>query len=254
MRTHFRKKGFVLGTLSADELIAFRNVYFPDKYDSRWNLGLDIGLADTELDLVANLQMVCVHPDFRGHGLAGKMNLVALRCMREMGAYKHICATVHPHNFWNVRILLHCGFSLRRLKLKYGGKIRYIAYLHLTNPIAFDDQPSVDISLTDLPTHHSLMRQGYHGVGIKKTGAEASDPLSLWYVTFKKPIPEPLNREAMVYVVPDCRRNYPASRGRHTPVIETGKPNGSQPNGSQPNGSQKDAPKNKGKGVGRPLA
>jgi ribosomal protein S18 acetylase RimI-like enzyme len=224
MRKHFRKRGFVLGTFWGDVLVAFRNVYFPDKHDGQWNLGRDVGLADSELETVANLQMVCVHPDFRGHALARKMNLAALRLLRKIGTYKHICATVHPSNFWNVRILFDCGFSLRRIKLKYGGKIRYIAYQHLTDPVTFDHQQAVDVPLADLETHQVLMHQGYQGVRIKKKVPVESDPLSAWHITFKQPVQEPCDPEQMVYVVQERRQNSHRKKHRHPPVVDIGDP------------------------------
>lgn len=113
MEEHLGRKGFVLGVLSGNDLLAFRNVYFPDVNDTEWNLGIDLSFPSRILNKVANLQMVCVHPSYRGNSIATTMNKHAIRIIKDLGIHDHVCATVSPYNFWNIKILLDSGFIIK---------------------------------------------------------------------------------------------------------------------------------------------
>lgn len=201
MREHLTNRGFVLGLFSGGGLVAFRNVFFPDRSDMVWNLGRDIGLPDVALEKVANLQLVCVHPDYRGNGLALKMNRLSLALLRERGTYEHVCATVSPHNIWNLDILLNSGFHIRNLKPKYGGKMRYIMHQRLSMPETFDTQGLVELKLKDVKPQKRLLRSGYCGVQLKPKGGNGrkftlASAIHL-NLLFARPV-----RETGVYVVP----------------------------------------------------
>jgi len=164
MKEHIRRKGFILGVVSGGSLIAFRNIYFPDIDDPEWNLGIDLGLPENSLCKVANFQMVCVHPDFLGNSLALVMNRHAISILKKMEPYEHLCATVSPYNFWNIRILLDTGFAVRKLKKKYGGKLRYIVHMNLKNPDRFSSDPELLVSLTDFKKQEELFEEGWCAV------------------------------------------------------------------------------------------
>jgi ribosomal protein S18 acetylase RimI-like enzyme len=163
MRSHLSKKGFILGILVENELVAFRNVYYPDVTEPEWNLGLDIGFSEAECRRAANLQMVCVHPLYRGNNLASKMNQQAIRIIKEQGRFDHLLATVSPYNYWNVNILLNSGFIIVGLKKKYNGKLRYIVYQNLKTPLL--SLPSTDqiAGLTDFQKQETILKKGFHG-------------------------------------------------------------------------------------------
>lgn len=214
MCEHLGKRGFVLGVFSGGDLVGFRNVYFPAAHDSEWNLGRDIGLSGAQLEKVANLQMICVHPDYRGNGLALKMNRLALQILRERGSHDHICATVSPQNIWNLPVLLASGFHIRRLKLKYGGKLRFIAYKRLKTPVHFYDTPVAKVPLNALDTHKQLLDAGYYAVDlvpISPLEVEDATKACRYELVFRRPVSEP-----GVYMVP--RRSAPSAtpnRSRH---------------------------------------
>lgn len=168
MRRHMGPQGVVLGVFANKQLVAFRNLYFPDPWDAEWNLGLDLGLPEKELASVANLQMVCVHPLFRGNALALKMNRVSLGLLRERGTHHHVCATVSPYNIWNIPVLLKSGFRIARLKNKYGGKIRYIVHQDLRKPFHFNDNGAVQVRLDNLNAQQKWFDSGYWGVALNK--------------------------------------------------------------------------------------
>jgi RimJ/RimL family protein N-acetyltransferase len=168
MKRHLGSRGFAVGIFVDRRLVAFRNVYYPDHDDRQWNLGIDLGLDHGQRSKVANLQMVCVHPDFRGNGLAVMMNRVCLEWLRHQGTHPHICATVSPYNYWNVRVLLKCGFHIAAVKDKYSGKLRYIVYQNLDRPLAFIKGQRVHIPLEQIAMQRKILKNGYYGVALKE--------------------------------------------------------------------------------------
>ncbi|MBN2126183.1 MAG: hypothetical protein JW821_17925 [Deltaproteobacteria bacterium] len=168
MKRHLGSQGIALGILVEGDLVAFRCVYFPERDDREWNLGIDIGLPDAELDRVANLQMVCVHPAYRGNSLAYRMNMPAIRAVRDLKRYCHLCATVSPYNYWNIRILLRSGFAVRKLKDKYGGKLRYVVHQDLRRPPRAPFREEAVVRLTDIERQREMLAQGFNGVKIRE--------------------------------------------------------------------------------------
>jgi len=166
MRQHVHNKGRIIGVLTDQGLIAFRAFYFPDMGDHEWNLGFDIGLQESELAKVANLQMVCVNPLYRGNQLGLKMNRHAIRFLKEETDYIHLCATVHPRNHWNVRVLMKSGFVIRNLKEKYGGKLRYIVYQNLRTPIKIMSKAKVFVKHMDIDEQKKVLKRGFLGIDI----------------------------------------------------------------------------------------
>jgi hypothetical protein len=188
MKRHMGPQGIVLGVFVENCLVAFRNLYFPDPWDAEWNLGLDLGLPKKELVKVANLQMVCVHPRFRGNSLALKMNRLSLGLLRERGIHHHICATVSPYNIWNIPVLLASGFRVARLKNKYGGKVRYIVHQDLRQPLNFDDNSTVNVRLDNLDAQQKWLESGYYGVALNKRGElDRENPVGCFDLVFKSP-------------------------------------------------------------------
>ncbi len=173
MREHLGVRGIVIGIFVDERLVAFRNVFFPDSNDKEWNLGRDLRFSKVELNKTANLQMVCVHPDFRGNSLGLKMNSQAIALIRQRSAIRHLFASVSPYNYWNINILLRSGFVIRLLKDKYGGKLRYIVYQDLKEEKNIYEKPSVSVGLTNFTQQLPLFNEGYAGVQIRKRLASA---------------------------------------------------------------------------------
>ncbi len=189
MKQHMGQCGTVLGVFVKKRLVAFRNLYYPDPNDSEWNLGIDLNLEQDQLSQVVNLQMVCVHPDFRGNHLALILNRIALHTLRERGTHPHVCATVSPHNIWNLPVLLASGFHVARLKIKYGGKVRYIVHQHLYHRRRFDDRSAVKVCLDDLDTQKRLLGAGFLGVQLKKRESiDTKGSTAGFNLLFKRPV------------------------------------------------------------------
>ncbi|MGB5158923.1 hypothetical protein [Desulfobacterium sp. N47] len=166
MKEHLGNKGFIIGADYGKKLIAFRNVYFPDINEKEWNLGIDLGFDESILHKVANLQMVCVHPVYRGNSLALIMNGNAIRIIKSLGKYDHICATVSPYNYWNLRILFDSGFVVKKLTTKYNGKLRYIVHRNLKETQRFDPVCHESVVLTDFTKQYELLNKGWYGTGL----------------------------------------------------------------------------------------
>jgi hypothetical protein len=204
MRRHMGRQGMVLGVFVENRLAAFRNIYFPDPHDEEWNLGRDLALPEEALAQVANLQMVCVHPRFRGNGLALKMNQISLGLLRESGRHPHVCATVSPYNIWNLPILLNTGFRIAKLKNKYGGKLRYILHQDLNKPFLFHDDCVVKVDLEDFDTHKKLFATGFSGVAlIRRESCGRDNPTAGFDMVFKMPaeakvLPLALDRSSLM--------------------------------------------------------
>ena len=192
MKEHLGTRGFSIGAFSGAELMAFRNVYFPDSNDQEWNLGLDLELPEEELSKVANLQLVCVHPSYWGNSLAFRMNSSAIRAVKDMGKYYHLCATVSPYNYWNVRILLRSGFVIKKIKEKYGGKLRYVVYQDLQKPMRFAPNGECCARLTDIHEQTEILEKGSCGIKIQEIPsaptANLYDSANGFEVIFGKPL------------------------------------------------------------------
>lgn len=87
------------------------------------NLGRDIGLKEEELEKVAHMESVVVHPDFRGQGLQSQMLRFAENRI-EKKAY--FLATVSPYNPASCRSFEKNGYEHVMTKEKYGGLVRRI--------------------------------------------------------------------------------------------------------------------------------
>jgi hypothetical protein len=204
MRQHMGGQGMVLGVFVKDRLVAFRNLYFPDPDDAEWNLGRDLALPEEALAEVANLQMVCVHPRFRGNGLALRMNQISLGLLRERGTHPHVCATVSPYNCWNLPILLNTGFRVAMLKNKYRGKLRYILHQDLRRPFTFNDECVVTARLEDFDTQKRLFAAGFCGVALLRPESTGRDNhAGTLGMVFKLPadakvVPLALNRPSVI--------------------------------------------------------
>ncbi|MFZ5570799.1 MAG: hypothetical protein ACOZF0_10360 [Thermodesulfobacteriota bacterium] len=181
MKRHVRAQGRIFGVIVDERVVAFRNIFFPEPEDTEWNLGINLGFSRTDLVSVVNFQMVCVHPDFRGNNLALRMNLQALRYLRAARTHRHVCATVSPYNYWNVRVLLESGFVIRNIKPKYGGKLRFIVYRNLDASRPDGINEGVAVMIGDIPRQAELLQAGFSGIGINMTPefhiAMSSDPI-----------------------------------------------------------------------------
>ncbi len=160
----FRLEGRTIGTFVGGRLVAFRILHFPPADGD--NFGKDIGLATEELPKVVHLAATLVRKEFRGNGLAFKMNLQALEMSRQM-RFVHACATVFPANHANVATLFKTGLIICGLKDKYGGKLRYIFYRDLSRRLKIPEDPdAVEVKTDDIDGQKKLLENGFCGTAL----------------------------------------------------------------------------------------
>lgn len=99
-------------------------IVYPGK-DNPDNLGRDISLPEHELNLVAHMDTVVVHPSFRGYGLQRKLTAKAEEELRAAG-YRYLLCTVHPDNCFSRINMEKAGYRCVKQVLKYGGLPRLI--------------------------------------------------------------------------------------------------------------------------------
>jgi ribosomal protein S18 acetylase RimI-like enzyme len=151
-----------LGIFTRDGLVAFSLICIPRRES---NLGSEVGLGEEELCKTAHLQVVAVHPAYRGNSLQMRMTERHLQVLREMG-YEHVCSTVSPQNPFSLRNFLQQGFVIKALKVKFSSQWRYIVYKNLLRPIAIGPEEAA-VSLSDIERQLELLESGLLGFGLK---------------------------------------------------------------------------------------
>lgn len=171
MKNQFRKEGRIIGVISEEKVVAFRVLHFPATAalaaDAAENFGIDLNIPEDELDKVAHLEVTVVHPAYRGNSLALKMNRHAIKIAKNLN-YSHLCVTVSPKNYANVITLFKMRFVIKELKEKYRGKLRYIFYQNLKNPIIITPHKKIVIKISDIHEQKEVLGQGFYGYKIRK--------------------------------------------------------------------------------------
>ena len=175
MRNQFRKEGRIIGIISEGQLVAFRVLHFPamatDATVTAENLGFDLNIPENELHKVAHLEVSLVHPEYRGNSLALKMNRYAMNIAKKLN-YSHLCVTVSPKNYANVVTMFKAGLVVKALKDKYGGKLRYIFYQHLKNPIINKSDEEIVINISNIHKQQEILERGLVGYRVLRNSEE----------------------------------------------------------------------------------
>jgi ribosomal protein S18 acetylase RimI-like enzyme len=151
-----------LGIFTGDGLVAFSLICIPPR---EHNLGSEVGLGEEELCKAAHLQVVAVHPAYRGNSLQRRMAERHLQVLREIG-YEHVCSTVSPLNPFSLRNFLEQGFVIKALKVKFASQWRYIVYKNLLRPIAIGPEEAA-VSLSDIASQLELLESGLLGFDLR---------------------------------------------------------------------------------------
>jgi hypothetical protein len=77
-------------------------------------------------------------------------------------------------------MVFQSGLMIQTLKMKYGGKLRYIFYKNLAEELAFNPQEGITIAATNINAQQHVLQQGLVGYQMNKT-AEG------WSIVFGKP-------------------------------------------------------------------
>lgn len=156
---HFQRGSYVIGTFTDDGLIAYSILYFPGDHED--NFGRDIFLPMDELNKVAQLATVAVHPAYRGNSLQKTMYSVSLDEAKRLG-FQHACCMVSPKNHPSLRNIFSQGLFIKSLKMKFNCRLRYIMHKNLDYPHVVCSK-EVRIDSTDVAGQISLLKKGFLG-------------------------------------------------------------------------------------------
>ena len=166
--------GVMIGVFVAERLVAFRALLKPQVNEDE-HLGADIGATDFSRVLYQEISNV--HPEFRGHSL---QKLMAGWIMDEidLAHFDWICATVMPYNIASLKDKFAQGMYVYALKLKYGGKLRYVFGKDLRNPREFTGA-SIRVTMGDTEQQQQLLADGFVGVAMEQVDSD-------WLVEYRK--------------------------------------------------------------------
>ena len=166
--------GLMIGVFVEEKLIAFRALLEP-VLDGE-HLGYDIGLqTEEELKKVLYQEISNVHPQYRGFGLQRTMADIIMQQV-DSSKYNVVCATVMPGNIASMKDKFSQHMHIAALKLKYGGKLRYVFMKKL---------PEVDrqwaeesfVSMNETDAQQQLLQRGFIGISMKKQHDE-------WFIQY----------------------------------------------------------------------
>ncbi|KXH87064.1 hypothetical protein [Sporosarcina sp. HYO08] len=169
--------GQMIGAYDGNRLIAFRAMLDPG--NDKEHLGIDAGLTADELSLVLYSEISNVDPAYRGNGLQQLLGKIIFGEV-DPNRYRYICTTVAPYNIASLKDKFAQGMQIVSLKMKYGGKLRYILMKDLMHSSSKKgDQESHLLPMGDTEGQQRLLEDGWFGVAIEQQHGE-------WIVHYKK--------------------------------------------------------------------
>ena len=166
--------GEMLGAYVDDVLVACRALLRPE-VDEEEHLGVDA--KATDLSRVIYQEVSFVNPSYRGHGLQKKLGQRLMENL-SLQEYDVVCSTVKPFNIPSLKDKFSQGLMVVALKLKYGGKLRYVFAKYLNEPVTFTGiKKSVEMANTAL--QQELLDEGYYGTTLY-------EEQGVWYITYEK--------------------------------------------------------------------
>lgn len=168
--------GLMIGVFVEGKLIAFRALLEPAIDEE--HLGYDIGLqTEDELKKVLYQEISNVHPQYRGFGLQRTMADIIMQQV-DSAKYNIVCATVMPGNIASMKDKFSQNMHIAALKLKYGGKLRYVFMKKL---LEVERQWAAErfVSMNETNAQQQLLQQGYIGISMKKHQDE-------WFIQYVK--------------------------------------------------------------------
>lgn len=159
--------GMMIGAFIENELIAFRALLVPPIDDE--HLGLDIGIAESELHRVIYQEISNVHPNSRGNGMQKILATVIMKeLQKEDSKYDYVCCTVAPFNIPSLKDKFAQGMEIAALKEKYGGSIRYVFVKELRGDKERDWTEIKNVPMSDADGQQALLSEGYRGYEMEK--------------------------------------------------------------------------------------
>lgn len=172
-----RGNGLMIGVFVEEKLIAFRALLQPAIDDE--HLGYDIGLTtEAQLKKVLYQEISNVHPAYRGFGLQRTMADIIMQQI-DLTKFTVVCATVMPGNIASLKDKFSQGMHVAALKLKYGGKLRYVFMKEIVQEQKTSWAEEEWVVMSDTKAQQQLLKSGFIGISLKK--AE-----EIWLVQYVK--------------------------------------------------------------------
>ena len=159
--------GHILLAFDKEARLAGVNVLRYPTVDDSENLGLNVGLAPSELARVRHMESIFLRPDCQGYGLAYTLQQEAMRLWNKDGKDISL-ATVWPCNVASLTLFFRLGFTARAFAYKYGGKPRFIL-MHTSEALQLDESVTY-APATDFEEHCCLLALGMVGTSVKRVG------------------------------------------------------------------------------------
>ncbi|MGE7983215.1 GNAT family N-acetyltransferase [Solibacillus sp. NPDC093137] len=168
--------GLMIGVFIEGKLIAFRALLEP-MIDEE-HLGYDIGLkTEDELRKVLYQEISNVHPGYRGYRLQRTMADIIMQQVDE-SKFNTVCATVMPGNIASLKDKFSQHMHIAALKLKYGGKLRYVFKKSLPYK-AYEWTEEQFVSMDNTEAQQQLLKSGFIGISMRADGAD-------WFIQYVK--------------------------------------------------------------------
>lgn len=159
--------GMMIGAFIDNELIAFRALLVPPI--DHEHLGLDIGIAESELHRVIYQEISNVHPNSRGNGMQKILATVIMdELQKEDSKYDYVCCTVAPFNIPSLKDKFAQGMEIAALKAKYGGSMRYVFVKELREDKERNWTDVKSVPMSDAVGQQALLSDGYRGYEMEK--------------------------------------------------------------------------------------
>lgn len=172
-----RGNGLMIGVFVEEKLIAFRALLQPAIDDE--HLGYDIGLTtQAQLKKVLYQEISNVHPAYRGFGLQRTMADMIMQQI-DLTKFTVVCATVMPGNIASLKDKFSQGMHVAALKLKYGGKLRYVFMKEIVQEQKTSWAEEEWVAMSDTKAQQQLLKSGFIGISLKKTE-------EIWLVQYVK--------------------------------------------------------------------
>ncbi len=159
--------GMMIGAFIENKLIAFRALLVPPIDEE--HLGLDIGIAESELHRVIYQEISNVHPNCRGNGMQKILATVIMdELQKEDSKYDYVCCTVSPFNIPSLKDKFAQGMEIAALKEKYGGSLRYVFVKELRGGKERNWTDVKSVPMSDAVGQQALLSEGYRGYEMEK--------------------------------------------------------------------------------------
>lgn len=154
--------GIIIGLKAEDDaLVAYAVLSLKPAAVAEY--GASIALPESEFALVACLDGISVHPNWRGNGIHEMLARWRIEAARSLGR-RHIFATVAPVNHISWGTLVRLDMRVRAIGQFYGGMLRYVLHRDIARPSTWPaPDASIEVPVDALERQRELLAEGMVG-------------------------------------------------------------------------------------------